>query len=93
MNESNIPRDLHLAGIQYSLDQNKANFDNNRKLSYLLDEIQEKWSREVYEVLGSKTNDYIIFREKAREIVRRMRPLFTATPEGRKIKITSRKWD
>ena len=86
MKDQVIPRDLRLAGIQYSIDETKANFDKNKKLLDLLDQIREKCTREVYELLGSKSNDYIVFRQKARDIARTMRPLFTATPEGRRVK-------
>jgi hypothetical protein len=80
-----IPPDLISAGIQYSIDDIKANFEKNKKLSDLLDQIREKCIREVYESIGSKSNEYMMFRQKAREIARTMRPLFTATPEGRRV--------
>jgi hypothetical protein len=86
MKDQVIPRDLENAGIQYSIDETKANFDKNKNLSDLLDQIREKCTREVYELLGSKSNDYMVFRQKARDIARTMRPLFTATPEGERIK-------
>jgi hypothetical protein len=86
MNEHIIPLDLQLAEKQHSLDENKINFDKNRNLSDLLNEIQQKCIREIYETLGSKAQDYIMFRKKARDIAKSKRPLFTATPKGRKIK-------
>src|SRR5215212_7334048 len=86
MNKHNIPRDLQLAGIQYSIDQTKANFDKNKEPSNLLEEIREKCIEEIYRLLGSKAKEYMEFHEKSREVARSMRPLFSATPEGRKIK-------
>jgi hypothetical protein len=86
MKDQVIPRDLENAGIQYSIDETKANFDKNKNLSDLLDQIREKCTREVYELLGSKSNDYMVFRQKARDVARTMEPLFTATPEGERIK-------
>ena len=86
MKDQVIPPDVENAGIQYSIDETKANFDKNKNLSDLLDQIREKCTREVYELLGSKSNDYMVFRQKARDIARTMRPLFTATPEGERIK-------
>lgn len=80
------PRDFRNAGIQYFIDETKANFDKNKKLSNLLDQIREKCTREVYELLGSMVTDYMTFRQKARENAKTMRPLITATPEGERIK-------
>lgn len=37
-------------------------------------------------MLGSKAKEFREFREKSSEIARTMQPLFTATPEGRKVK-------
>jgi hypothetical protein len=86
MKDQVTPRDLENAGIQYSIDETQANFDKNKNLSNLLDQIGEKCTREVYELLGSKSNDYRVFRQKARDAARTMRPLFTATREGERIK-------
>ena len=86
MNESAIPSTLQHTGLQYSTNQTKANLEKDQHLSKLLEEIREKCLREIYELLGSKTNDCIEFRKKNTEIARAMQPLFTATPEGRKIR-------
>lgn len=86
MNQSNIPRNLKLTAIQHILDETKTNFGKNRKISDLLDEIRERCIREIYDLLGSKAQEYVLFREKSRDIAKTKRHLFTATPEGRKIK-------
>ena len=86
MNEPNVPLKVQHAAIQNSIDQTKANFDKNKELSNLLEEIREKCTKEINGLLGSKAKEYREFHEKSREITRTMQPLFTATPEGRKIK-------
>ncbi len=86
MNEPAVPLKLQHAAIQYSIDQTKANFDKNKELSNLLEEIREKCTKEISGLLGSKAKEYREFHEKSREIARTMQPLFSATPEGRKVK-------
>jgi hypothetical protein len=51
-----------------------------------LKQIQEKYTSEIYEFLGPKSEEYKTFYEKGSEVARTMRPKFTATPEGEKIK-------
>lgn len=86
MNKQSVPRNLGLAAIRSALVQNITNFDKNKELTDLLDQIREKCTGEVYGLLGSQAKGYTIFRDKARDISKTMRPLFTATPEGRRIK-------
>jgi hypothetical protein len=86
MNQPAIPLNLQHAAMQHTIDQTKANFDKNKELSNLLKEIGEKRTKEINGLLGSKAMEYREFLEKNKEIARTMQPLFTATPEGRKIK-------
>jgi hypothetical protein len=86
MNGASIPLELQHAGIEYTLDQNKANFYKNKELTGLLDKIRQECIREIHGLLGSKANEYESFCEKRREMARTNEHLFTATPEGRKIK-------
>lgn len=86
MSEPAIPLKFQHAAMQSSIDQTKANFEKNKELSNLLEEIRERCTKEINAFLGSKAKEYREFVEKNREIVRTMQPLFTATPEGRKIK-------
>ncbi|HEY7079673.1 MAG TPA: hypothetical protein VH500_08230 [Nitrososphaeraceae archaeon] len=86
MTEFRIPRKLRHAAIQNCLDHNRSNFEKNKDLSNLLEQIGEKCEREIYGVLGSKAKEYMAFREKRKEIARKMLPMFTATPDGRRIK-------
>jgi hypothetical protein len=86
VNEQNIPRDLQNAAIQYSIDHIRANFEKDKELFNLLEQIQKKCTSEINELLGSKAKDYMMFHEKRREVASNIRPLFSATPEGQKIK-------
>jgi hypothetical protein len=86
MSERDIPQDLQNAGIQFSIDHIRANFEKDKELFNLLEQIQKKCTSEINELLGSKAKDYMIFHEKRREVASNIRPLFTATPEGRKFK-------
>jgi len=87
MNEPAVlPLKVQQAAIQHSIDQAKVNFEKNKELSNLLEEIGEKRAKEINQLLGSKIKEYREFLEKRREIARTMQPLLTATPEGRKIK-------
>lgn len=86
MDETTVPLKSQHAAMQYSIDQTKANFEKNKELSNLLEEIRKKCIKEINVLLGSKAKEYKEFHEKRREIARTMQPLFTATPEGRKIK-------
>jgi hypothetical protein len=86
MNEPTLPLKLQHAAIQHSIDQTKANFEKNKELSNLLEEIREKCTNEINALLGSKAKEYGEFHEKSREIARTVQPLFTATPEGSKVK-------
>jgi hypothetical protein len=86
MIKSIMPLELQHTGLQYSIDQAKANFDRNKELSKILEKIQEKCSTEINGLLGSKAKEYMEFREKSRKAAKTIQPLFTATPEGRKIK-------
>jgi hypothetical protein len=81
-----VPRELGNAAIRSALVQSLANFDKNKELSDLLDQIREKCIGEVYGLLGSQAKDYTTFRDKASDIAKTMRPLFTSTPEGKRIK-------
>jgi hypothetical protein len=86
VDKQHVPRELGLAAIRSALVQSIANFDKNKELSDLLDQIRERCTGEVYALLGSQAKDYTTFRDKARDIAKTMRPLFTSTPEGRRIK-------
>ena len=86
MNEPAVPLKIQHAAMQSSIDKTKANFEKNKKLSNLLEEIRVKRTKEIDQLLGSKAKEYREFLEKSREIVRTMQPLFRATPEGRKIR-------
>jgi hypothetical protein len=86
MNKHIVSSTFQLAAIQRDLDERKVYYERNRRLSDCLGEIQQKCMREISEILGSKYQDYLKFRQKARDIARTKRPLFTATPEGRKAK-------
>jgi hypothetical protein len=44
MIKSIVPLELQHTGIQYFIDQAKANFDRNKELSKILEKIQEKCS-------------------------------------------------
>jgi hypothetical protein len=86
MNEAIVPLKLQHTAMQSSIDHTRANFEKNKELSILLEEIKEKCAKEVNALLGSKAKEYREFSEKRRQIARTMQPLFTATLEGRKIK-------
>jgi hypothetical protein len=58
MNEPTVPLKLQHAAIQHSIDQTKANFEKNKELSYLLEEIREKCTKEINALLGSKAEEY-----------------------------------
>jgi hypothetical protein len=57
--------------VVYYIDETKAIFNKNKKLSDLLDQIREKCTREVYELLGSKVTDYMTFRQ-SRETMQKL---------------------
>jgi hypothetical protein len=86
MNETAVPLRVQHAAMQSSIDKSKANFEKNKELSNLLEEIREKCTKEINALLGSKAKQYREFHEKSREIARTMQPMFTATSEGRRIK-------
>jgi hypothetical protein len=86
MNEPALPLKSQHDAIQSSIDQTKANFDKNKELSNLLEGIREKCTKEISGLLGSKAKEYREFHGRSREIATTMQPLFTATPEGRKVK-------
>jgi hypothetical protein len=86
VDKQDIPRELGLAAIKNSLDHTRANFEKNKELSDSLEQIREKCIKEIDGLLGSKSDEYFKFREKGKEIARSMQPLFSATPEGRKIR-------
>jgi hypothetical protein len=87
MNRQSIPRHLEYAAIQSSLDDMKARDAKNEELFNRIKQIQQEYTREINEFLGSKAKDYRNFYEKRREAVRSMQPKFTATPEGVKAEI------
>lgn len=68
MNKQSVPRNLGLAAIRSALVQNITNFDKDKELSDLQDQIRQKCTGEVYGLLGSPAKGYTIFRDKARDI-------------------------
>ena len=86
MNEREIPQDLKYAAIQHSLDQIKAQYAVDKELANHVEQVHENYKKEISEFLGSKATNYFDFYEKRAETARRMRPRFTATPEGDRIK-------
>ena len=85
MNGQNVPQDLQYAAIQSRLDYMKARHAKDEEFLNRLKQIQEEYTREIYEFLGSKSEEYKTFYEKRREAVRSMQSQFTAMPEGPKI--------
>jgi hypothetical protein len=91
MNGPNIPRELKYAAIQSRLDYMKARDAKDDELLNHLKQIQEEYTKEIYEFLGSKSKEYKTFYEKRREAVRSKQPRFTAAPEGGKSEIEFKK--
>lgn len=49
-----MPLKLQHAAIQHSIDQNKSNFDKNKELSNLLEEIRENAQKKLMDCLVPK---------------------------------------
>lgn len=86
MDEPAVPLRVQHAAIEHSIDQTRANFEKNKELSNLLEEVREKCTKEISALLGSKAKEYREFHGRSREIATTMQPLFTATPEGMAVK-------
>ena len=63
----------------------KAFFAKNEELSNRVKQIHEEYTREIYEFLGAKSNEYKVFYEKRNKAAKIMQPQFTPTSEGQKI--------
>jgi hypothetical protein len=50
--------------MQLSLDDLRAHFDNNRELSNLVEQMSEKYTGEIYKLLGSKAKEFTMFEKK-----------------------------
>ena len=87
MNGQKVPRDLEYAAVQYRVDDMKARDVKNRELLTAVRRIEERYTREINEFLGSKAEKYKSFYEKRRETAIKLEPKFTPTSEGSKAEI------
>src|SRR5688572_14949487 len=89
MSEQKVPPDPLLAATESSVEKNKAVLASNKELSNALNEIRENYIKELHDLLGSKVNEYLAFRQKIRERIRDIRSVYRPTPEGEKIRSES----
>lgn len=89
MDEQNAPRDLQFSPIESSIEKYKAFLESNKDLSNALNEIRENCRKEVHDLLGSKVNEYLTFRQKIRDRGRDIHSVYRPTPEGEKIRSES----
>jgi hypothetical protein len=83
-----IPRDLRLIAAENSLEGDKAAFARCKELSKSLNQLHEHYVKEMLDIVGSKADEYLQFKQKLRDHAREMRSLYTPTPEGEKMKDT-----
>jgi hypothetical protein len=67
MNGQSVPRNFHFDAAENSIKNSKALLASNKELSNILDQIREKCLKEIHDLLGSKVNEYLAFRQKIRD--------------------------
>lgn len=91
MSEQVIPRDLRFAGYENFIGRQKSILVKGKHLSNTVKQLRESYIKEVDNILGSRHKEYLTVRQKLREQELDVRPLFSPTPEGEKIKSQFRK--
>jgi hypothetical protein len=86
MSEQDIFGELRFAGYENSIERQKSILAKGKRLSETLKQLRENYAKEVDKILGSRHKEYLKLRQKLREQELDLRPLFTPTPEGEKIK-------
>lgn len=91
MNEPNVPQDLELSqlSIESYIEKYKVVLAGNKELSNALNKIRENYVKELHDLIGSKVNEYLAFRQKIRDRARDIRSGYRSTPEGEKIRSES----
>lgn len=86
-----VSRNLRFEAAESAIVEAKSVLAVRKELSKTLDALHQSCLKEINELMGSKVNEYLAFRQKVRDRTQEIRSLYTPTREGEKMRIGFKK--